>query len=200
MRTLFASGCALRAYKPDLISKMTAFLMDAGIIDGSYEVCCKMGQILDEDTIVIVCCPGCRHIFESSPNVHVVSLWKVLLDTAFPLPDYNGKKMTIHDACNKRGRDSSEMQDSVRELCRKMNIGLVEPEETRDKTLCCGGSAKDYEVRIQMANKRAGSLPLEEVVLYCTGCTRSFSATKAHPHHFLDLIFNESTEGLLIKN
>lgn len=75
-------------------------------------------------------------MFETVPGVHVVSLWKVLLDSSFPLPDYQCSKMTIHDACHARERNSSEMQDSVRELCRRMNIELIEPEKTRDDTPC----------------------------------------------------------------
>ena len=34
MKTLFAPGCALNKYKPELISKITRFLTDASIIDG----------------------------------------------------------------------------------------------------------------------------------------------------------------------
>ncbi len=199
MRTMLASGCTLRAYKPNLISKMTEFLMDSGIIDGTYEVCCKLNHSIDENTSIIVCCPGCSHMFEIIPGVHVVSLWKVLLNSNFPLPDYKYSKMTIHDSCHARERNSSEMQNSVRELCRRMNIELIEPEQTRDDTPCCGGCAKEYKTRVKMANQRAESLPLKDVIVYCTGCTRSFSVSAARPHHMLDLLFNESTEGLTIK-
>lgn len=199
MKTLFAPGCALKAYKPELISKMTAFLCEAGIIDGVYDPCCKSHQPIEEETRLIDCCPGCSHVFEQIPNVRVLSLWQVLLQTDFPLPDYGGQKMTIHDACHARGRNSSDMQDSARALCRRMNIKLIEPSLTRDETPCCGGSAKDIETRKQMARKRAESLPLDDVVLYCTGCVRSFSVTGAQAHHLLDLIFQEPTEGLTIK-
>ena len=199
MKTLFASGCALRAYKPELISRIMQFLREAGMIDGTYETCCKSGPAIEEETLLIDCCPGCSHMFGTFPDTQAVSLWKVLLDTDFPFPDYSGRKMTIHDACHARNRNSSEMQDSARALCRRMNIDLVEPELTRDETPCCGGSAKDCETRVEMANRRAGSLPLDEVVVYCTGCVRSFSVTPARPHHLLDLLFNEPTEGLTIR-
>ena len=199
MKKLFAPGCALKSYKPELIAQMTEFLQTHNIIDGVYDVCCKSGQTIEEDTLIIDCCPGCSHQFSSCSNVQVVSLWKVLLNTDFPFPDYHGKEMTIHDACHARGRDSSEMQESVRELCSKMNISLIEPSHTKDETPCCGGGAKSIETRRQMAFRRAESLPLKDVVLYCTGCVRSFSVTNATPHHVLDLIYNELTEGLTIK-
>lgn len=105
----------------------------------------------------------------------------------------------IHDACHARGRNSSEMQESVRKLCSKMNISLIEPSLTKDESPCCGGCAKNIETRKQMAFNRCESLPLDDVVLYCIGCVRSFSVTKATPHHMLDLIYNEPTEGLTIK-
>ena len=200
MRTLFASGCALKAYKPKLISEIIEFLYKADMIDGTYDICCKLAQNIEEETLIIDCCPGCSHMFKTIPNVSVISLWRVLLNANFPLPDYHGRKMTIHDACHARGRNSSEMQDSVRELCEKMNIELIEPKRTRDETPCCGGCAKNNEARKQMAIRRAESLPLEDAVLYCTGCVRSFSVTDVHPHHLLDLIFNEPTEGLTIQS
>ncbi len=198
MKTLFASGCALRAYKPELVSRMAAFLEREGIIDGTYEICCKSTQSIDEDTLLIDCCPGCSHMFDSLPNVRVISLWKILSDTDFPFPDYHGRKMSIHDACHARGRNSSEMQQSARAICKRMNIDLLEPERTGDNTPCCGGSAKNVAERKKMAAERAAQLPHRDVVLYCTGCVRSFSVTEAHPHHLLDLIFQEDTEGLTI--
>ena len=77
-----------------------------------------------------------------------------------------------------------------------MNIELVEPEYTRDQARCCGGSACDYESRKEMASLRAGEFPENQVVVYCTGCVRSFSVTDAAPRHLLDLLFCEPTEGL----
>ena len=200
MKTLFAPGCALRVYKPELVDDLTKFLSENNIIDGTYDICCKSDWTIEEDVQIIDCCPGCSHQFSSRSNVHVISLWKVLLNTDFPLPNYQGKEMTIHDACHARNRNSSEMQDSVRRLCEKMNISLIEPSLTKDKTPCCGGCSKNIEVRKQMAVKREESLPNKDVVLYCTGCVRSFSETPVQPYHILDLIFNEVTEGLTIKS
>ena len=197
MKTVFAPGCALNKYKPELISEITRFLTDASIIDGVYLTCCKSEETIEGDVTLIVCCPGCSHKFETRyPNACVLSLWKVLLDTDFPFPDYQGERMSIHDSCHARQRNSSEMQDSARLLCRKMNIELVEPENTRDEAGCCGGSAADYETRKAMAMRRAAEFSERNVVVYCTGCTRSFSITDVAPRHLLDLLFGEATEGL----
>lgn len=200
MNRLFAPGCALKKYKPHLINKIKNFLLENKIINGEYEPCCK--ELLDfkEETILINCCPGCSHVFEAKfSNVRPVSLWKILLDTGFPFPDYHGGKMTIHDSCHARHRNSREMQTASRELCRRMNINLVEPPDNFDEAKCCGGSVKDYEARKKTALDRAKDFPEKNVVVYCTGCVRSFSLTDVRPRHLLDLLFNEATEGLTVK-
>ena len=197
MKTLFVPGCALKAYKPALITAMTDFLRGRALIDGVWDPCCHSDQSLQGKCNLIVCCPGCSHQYEAMyPDSNVISLWKVLLETDFPFPDYHGERMSIHDSCHARKRNSSEMQNTVRRLCARMNIHLVEPAHTRDEAICCGGSAPDLETRIKMALSRAEEFTEKNVVVYCTGCTRSFSVTQAAPRHVLDLLFSETTEGL----
>ena len=200
MKTLFAPGCALYRYKPGSIEKIRQFLLQRGIIDEMDLTCCKECQASDERMKIIDCCPGCSHKFETLyPNAVVVSLWKVLIDTDFPFPDYHGEKMSIHDSCRSRQRYSSEMQNSARALCRKMNITLVEPAHTRETAVCCGGCSPDRESRIKTARARAEEFAERNVVVYCTGCARSFSTTDKAPRHLLDLLFSEPTEGLTLK-
>ena len=197
MKRRFAPGCALKNYKPELISEISRFLRERSLTDGEYPVCCKAGEALAEKAALIVCCPGCAlHFAELYPDSPVYSLWELLNETDFPFPDYHGARMSIHDACHARHRNSSEMQDSVRRLCRRMNIELAEPEYTRDEARCCGGSAGNPEARREMALSRAAEFPEKDVVVYCTGCVRSFSVTEAKPRHVLDLLFEEPTEGL----
>ncbi len=50
-----------------------------------------------------------------------------------------------------------------------------------------------------MAYARAEEFPEKSVVVYCTGCARSFSITDKKPRHLLDLLFNEPTVGLTLK-
>ena len=198
MKTLFAPGCALRKYKPELIERVNSFLSEAGLIDGMYLTCCKAEERLIEDVTLITCCPGCSHKFEAMyPNSQVISLWKVLLSTSFPFPNYHGQKMSIHDSCHARNRNSSEMQVSSRLLCERMCITLVEPTCTRDEARCCGGSlGTDFVKRKEMAISRAKEFSEKDVVVYCTGCVRSFSVTDVAPRHLLDLLFEEPTRGL----
>ena len=48
MKTLFAPGCALKKYKPELIDRMTRFLQERGLIDGLWDPCCKSGEHVPE--------------------------------------------------------------------------------------------------------------------------------------------------------
>ena len=200
MQALFAPGCALSRHRHASIERMSQWMMREGIAGGLLTTCCKACRGSDERMTIIVCCPGCSHKFEALyPNASVVSLWKVLLNTDFPFPDYHGEKMSIHDSCRARQRDSAEMQASARELCRKMNIALVEPLHTRETAVCCGGSAPDLVTRKKMAQERAKAFSQEDVVVYCTGCTRSLSVTDKRPRHLLDLLFGEPTQGLTLE-
>ncbi len=197
MTAWFAPGCALKKYKPERIAEITRFLKERGLADGEWTACCKSEEKMEDGGRIIVCCPGCSGRFRTLyPASQVISLWKVLLETDFPFPDYSGQRMSIHDACRARGRHCSEMQDSARLLCSRMGIRLTEPLHTRDEAVCCGGSAKDYETRRRMALLRAKEFAEKNVVVYCTGCTRSFSVTDKAPRHLLDLLLGEKTEGL----
>ena len=200
-QTLFAPGCALMGYKPELIDKMTDFLLKAGIISGTYLPCCKSDHPLHGPITLITCCPGCDHAFSTyHTDILTIPLWKVLLDTDFPFPDYQHTAMSIHDSCHSRSRNSSEMQAASRALCRKMNIDLIESPQTLDNVRCCGGCAKNLDERRAMAHRRAEGFPANDVVIYCTGCTRSLSITRVHPRHLLDLLYEEPTEGLTLKS
>ena len=200
MKTLFAPGCALNRYKPGSIEKIRQFLLQRGLMDELFLTCCKESRGSDERMTIIVCCPGCSHQFKVLyPNAVIVSLWKILLDTDFPFPDYHGEKMSVHDSCRSRQRYSGEMQESARALCRKMNNALSEPAHSRETTVCCGGCASDPEDRKRMARARAGEFSEKNVVVYCTGCARSFSITDRSPRHLLDLLFQEPTQGLTLK-
>jgi len=197
---LFAPGCALMNYKPHLIDRMTAFLTEAGIVSGTYLPCCKGAPSVSSPVTLITCCPGCDHVFNAyHTGISTSSLWKVLIDTDFPFPDYHHEKMSIHDSCHSRNRHSSEMQAAVRVLCKKMNIDLAEPAYTMDEAKCCGGCAMNPDERRAMARSRAEDFPSDNVVVYCTGCTRSLSITGVHPRHILDLLYREPTEGLTLK-
>ena len=198
MSRVFAPGCALMIYKPGLGQRLLGFLnQELGPV-GEHLTCCKHEPKLLAGTQVINVCAGCdkryRTLYE---GVSTVSVWELLGESkTFPFPDYQGRRMTILDACPTR--DQGRVHDAVRALLSRMNILVVEPAQTRAKGLCCGdslyGSAPVQRVRQQM-KKRAAEMPAEDVVVYCVSCIKAMHIGGKKPRYMVDLLFGEGTSA-----
>ncbi|MDP4090592.1 MAG: (Fe-S)-binding protein [Bacillota bacterium] len=196
MKRVFAPGCALMIYKPELGRKVLDFLNNnLGKIE-EHKICCRHNPNLDKGTQIINICAGCdkryRQLYE---GITTISLWEMLAESeSFPFPDYKGKVMAILDACPTR--DQERIHTAVRVLLKRMNITVVEPEKTRNRGTCCGDSFYGVlpveQVKEQM-KKRAGEMPAEDVVVYCVSCTKSMHIGGKKPRYLLDLLFNEGT-------
>lgn len=196
MKRVFAPGCALLVYKPELGKKLLEFLdKDLGDID-EHLICCHHDPKLPVGTQVINTCPGCdrryRQLYE---GITTVSLWEVLADSkTFPFPDYQGKEMAIHDACPTR--DQERVHNAIRTLLGRMNIKVVEPDKTRTKSICCGsnlyGTIPVAQVKEQM-NKRAAEMPADDVVVYCVSCCKSMQIGEKKPRYMVDLLLGSAT-------
>ena len=188
MNRVFAPGCALMIYKPELARKMLEFLNDPthrcrsdstsfrrtssmhstpDRID-THLTCCRHEPGVKTPVEIINVCAGCdrryRTLYE---GVSTVSLWEVLAESdTFPFPDYGGQKMTVLDACPTR--DQPRVHDAIRALLSRMRIEVIEPEKTRTDGTCCGdsyfGMLPDDQVKELMA-ERASEMPLEDVVV-----------------------------------
>jgi Fe-S oxidoreductase len=193
---LFAPGCALMIYKPELARKIKTVL---DTIFGNTEwldTCCKKDPQADEKKVVINVCPGCdKRYGKDYWNITTISLWELLASSeSFSFPDYKGGKMTIMDACPTR--DNTRVQDSIRALLRKMNINITEPEKTRSHSICCGdsfyGEIPVLKVKEQMI-KRTFAMPDDDVVVYCVSCIKSVYIGGKNPRYLPDLLFGETT-------
>ncbi|SDF78318.1 (Fe-S)-binding protein [Sporolituus thermophilus] len=196
MKKVFAPGCALMIYKPQLGKKMFEFLnQDLGDIE-EHLLCCRHEPKLPAGTQVINTCPGCdRRYRELYEGITTVSLWEVLTESkAFQFPDYQGKSMTILDACPTRHQE--RVHNAIRTLLKKMNINVVEPAKTRTEGTCCGDSYYGVlpveQVKEQM-KKRAAEMPVEDVVVYCVSCCKAMYIGGKKPRYIVDLLFGEDT-------
>jgi Fe-S oxidoreductase len=196
MKKVFAPGCALILYKPELAEKLLTFLKNNfGEMD-ILQTCCRHEPDFKEKTEVINVCPGCDKRYRNNyENTTTTSLWEILAgSSSFPFPDYQGKTMTILDPCPVREREQAHT--AVRELLRRMNINLIEPEKTRKNSICCGdsfyGLIPTEEVKKQMV-KRTAEMPAGEVVVYCISCIKSVHIGGKTPHHLIDLLFSKET-------
>lgn len=196
MKQVYAPGCALMIYKPELAVKVLEFLnMDLESIP-NHLLCCKHEPNLESGTQVINTCPGCdRRYRELYEGISTISLWEILAENdTFHFPDYEGIEMTIHDACPTRTEE--RVHSAMRKLLEKMNIKVIEPKNARTKSICCGDSFHGIlpveEVKEQM-KKRSNEMPCDNVVVYCVSCVKSMYIGGKKPRYIIDLLFKEDT-------
>ena len=193
---VFAPGCALFLYKPQLIQKLHAFLNSRSGPLELFSSCCHYMPSVPPGTKVITICPGCdRRYRENYPEPLSVPLWEVLLaGGGFAFPDYGGQKMTILDACPTR--DQERILRAVRALAERMNIVLVEPERTREKGTCCGDTYFDKlptERVIKQMRAKGKEMPAGDILVYCVSCSKSMFVAGRRPRYLVDLLFGEET-------
>lgn len=193
---VFAPGCALMLYKPDLAAKTHSILNENLGKMPELKTCCKRDPGHLTKTTIINVCPGCDKRYGNDYiNTSTVSLWEILAESDFfSFPDYNGLSMSILDACPTSDRERVHI--AIRKILHRMNIKLIEPEKTRTKSICCGDSF--YEVLPnekvkELMVKRASEMPLNDVVVYCISCIKAIYIGKKRPRYLLDLLFSEET-------
>lgn len=197
MKQVYAPGCALMIYKPELAEKTLQFLNeDLGLI-ANHLTCCRHQPHLERGTQVINTCPGCdKRYRELYDGLETGSLWEVLADsTTFPFPDYRGMAMSIHDSCPTRTEE--RVHKAIRRLLEKMHIKVIEPQHTRTHSICCGdsfyGSLEVEQVKAQM-RKRAQEMSCDDVVVYCVSCIKAMHIGGKKPRYIVDLLFGEGTQ------
>lgn len=197
MKRVYAPGCALMIYKPELAVKVLEFLnKDLGDIS-DHQICCRNEPNLDPGTQVVNTCAGCdRRYRELYEGISTVSLWEILAESKiFSFPDYNGMEMAIHDACPTRTEE--RVHNAIRKLLHRMNIKIIEPKNTGTKSICCGdsfyGVLPTEQIKEQM-KKRSEEMPCDNVVVYCVSCIKAMHIGGKKPRYIVDLLFNENTE------
>lgn len=196
MKQVYAPGCAFMIYKPALAKKVLGFLRkDLGDIS-EHLICCRHEPNLETGTQVINTCAGCdKRYRELYTGISTLSLWEILAESnTFPFPDYNGIKMSIHDACPTRTEE--RVHSAIRKLLERMNIEMIEPENTRSKATCCGDSfygTLPVEFVKEQMKKRSNEMPCDNVVVYCISCIKAMYTGGKKPRYIIDLLFGEET-------
>lgn len=197
MHQVYAPGCAFMIYKPGLAEKVLDFLnKDLGEIP-VHLICCRYVPNLKRGTQVINTCAGCdKRYRELYDGISTISLWEILATSkTFPFPDYNGMKMSIHDACPTRTEE--RVHTAIRKLLERMNIRVIEPENTGIKATCCGDSTYGtlpVELVKEQMKKRSNEMPCEKVVVYCVSCIKAMYIGGKKPRYIVDLLFDEDTQ------
>ncbi|MDF2942199.1 MAG: hypothetical protein K0S01_1057 [Herbinix sp.] len=195
--TYFNPGCALSIYKPNMENIILKFLNENYGKVILHKICCHHDPQVEADALIINVCAGCDRRFRSLyEGISTISVWEVFdgLDS-FPYPDYEGLKLSVHDACPVRNKP--QVHQAVRNLLKKMNIEVVETKLNGTHSVCCGD---DFYPKLpieqihQKMKERAASMPCEEVCVYCVSCIKSMYIGGKTPRHLMDLLMGEATE------
>jgi Fe-S oxidoreductase len=197
MYTHFNPGCTLSLYNPTAITRIYSYLKERYPDMQMHETCCHHDPKVSDGALIITACTGCHRRFNTLyAGVHARTIWEVIdEDSTFPLPTHNNLTITVHDPCPARKRP--EILASVRSLLTKMQITIVEAENSGDRAICCGNSLYPTlpftKVR-EHIHRRAASMPCENVAVYCVTCAKALATGGKHPRYMIDILFNEATD------
>ena len=140
----------------------------------------------------MLACSSCYHIFqEHLPDVEIISLWNLF--DSWPLPDAakaTPRTIAIHDPCTTR--HEAHMQDSVRNIVRRLGHSIEELALSREKTACCSYGGVMWLANPELAEKVVQRRIAEselDYVTYCAMCRDFFAARGKPTRHLLDLIY-----------
>jgi Fe-S oxidoreductase len=220
---LFYPGCQLAGSAPDAVKKVYSFLgaqLQGGV--GLMLGCCGIpahwagrNQLFGETMAafkaevarlgnpkVITACSSCLSVFkEFAPEVKTTSLWEVLDTLALPANHSRpAQPLTIHDPCT--ARDQQTLRHSVRSLCTKLGIKVIEHDYSGEIADCCG-----YGGLMQFANKGLGKKAVEhkaqrselDGLAYCAMCRDNLAAHGRPVAHLLDYLFTTNDQDPLTR-
>jgi len=149
---------------------------------------------------VLFVCPTCNSYFDlHRPETDwswgfITQFLAAHIDRLGPLQTVRAK-VALHDACN-LARGETPDSDSPRRILQAIpGIELVEMDNCRENTLCCGGTALAILGKPGMAFrdlrlKQAQACGADLMGFYCTGCQSVYAPLKADAPMGFDSIIN----------
>lgn len=206
MFTYFPS-CNFTKASPESAKKLRQLLRGKMPVAG----CCRFDKhTYGPEETALYFCQACREVLESKMNTENLFVY-LDREEIFPLPAYPGLTVNLQDCW--RDRNHPEIHKAVRSLLGKMEINLVEIEESREKATFCGNlhvePAKEETRKILAAcpNISAHEIPPEKqallmaeqvekfnqplVVTYCNRCTAGLQAGGGEAVHLMNLLLGE---------
>lgn len=193
MAYVYFPGCKYTALSPETSSKIKKYLNEKRnmMVTG----CCRVNHNkLTKQDIALAVCPTCLfNLQQSAPQVKSQSLWEILADDDdFPWPDFGGHAITVQDCMDTS--NNLEWQSAVRSILKRMNVTVVEIEESFEKADFCNieasKSPESKEKKMEQLMNHCKQYTTDTVVCYCTGCYNSLKIAGMHSVHLIDMIMN----------
>jgi glutamate synthase (NADPH/NADH) small chain len=217
---IFFPGCQLAGSSPEYIEQVYSYLQDKLGDVGLMLRCCGapadwagrmdlFQSALADFTVqyhalgnpqLVLACSSCYQIFKTHlPDVRVLSLWNLYDEHGLPQSAIKNQKseiLSVHDPCTTRYE--SHIQDSVRNILRRLGYQIEELPLSREKTECCS-----YGGLMWLANRELAQAVVErriaesrlDYVTYCAVCRDFFAARGKRTLHLLDLIYGQDPDG-----
>lgn len=227
-RFLFYPGCQLSGAAPEVVKDTYRFLISQ--LKGGVALmlsCCGIpahwagqeelfGETMNRFKAeieqlgkpkIITACSSCLSIFkEFAAELEVVSLWEVLDELPLPsgiqatgtvgIPEM---PLTIHDPCTTRHQEA--LRASVRSICLKLGMDIVEHDFNGELTDCCGyGGLMQFahpslgKKAVQVKAERSKKINKSGLagLAYCAMCRDNLATVGAPVAHLLEYIFPSS--------
>ena len=212
---VFWPGCALMQLDPAILQKTLAVLCREEPGTAMACGCCgqptrylfpgaaprreeKLIARLKKQGIrrIYTACPNCTRTLEGLGDWEIIPIWHPLArnlrqeDLSCPAGAY-----VLHDPCPMR--NDPEALAAVRVLLDLAKCDYVQPEQSREKTRCCGSAgmlrAKDPEKSALLRRRRLAQLDSTRTILSCCeGCLDAFRTEGRDTCHLLEFLFGRS--------
>lgn len=160
---------------------------------------------------VILACSSCYQMFQRHyPDVEILSFWDVydqygshnprsgLYRQQIPTNKYSNR-VAVHDPCSTRYE--GHIQDSVRNILKRMGCEIQELPLSREKTECCSFGGVMWLANRPVAEKvvqRRISESLLDYVTYCAMCRDFYARRGKRTLHVFDYIFGATDTDLAL--
>lgn len=210
---VFFPGCSLMSLGEDAVFELYEILLkkypDMGLsgfccgkpskhIDGGAKFLNRLEFIKENHRQAIyTACPNCYKTLGDA-GIEVRSIWPVI-DEYFPeqkLGILGGEEMMLHDPCAARNNENDH--EAVRSIMQKLGIKVVEFENSRKKTLCCGKlnmtMALDRDKGMAILEKRSAQCKTQKVASYCASCVHSFDMAGKQGMYISELMLSKKSK------
>ena len=200
---IFFPSCNFTKASPLTAKKTRDYFMKIMQVAG----CClydKNNYTIDD--VGLILCQACRLQLQS--KIKTKTIWEYFdEDASFIFPNYNHQKMYIQDCF--RDKDHPEVHQAIRNLCRKMNIDVIEIKNNKENSTFCGTLHFKEQHPILEVNKdiKLSKLPEDlqiqvmkdytqvfkedyPIIVDCNRCLKGIKKGQRDAIHLLDLIMN----------